>query len=219
MAEGLNQFDPVTGSTRLIVAVEADLPGNRLNDAVVAPDGSLWFGSMDDAETAPTGQLFRWDGRSLAVAERGIVCTNGPALCPEGKTFYHTDTFSRFVFAYDHIEGRLFNKRVFLDFNGGAPFPDGTTVDAEGGLWIGFFFGGCARRFDASGCQTHEVTFPVSNVTKIALGGADLRTAYATTARHALNAEQLAREPLAGALFSFGVDVPGIASPLCCEPL
>ena len=54
--------------------------------------------------------------------------------------------------------------------------------------------------------------FPVSNITKIAFGGSDYRTAFATTARHLLDEEQLARQPLAGALFAFPVDVPGIPS-------
>jgi xylono-1,5-lactonase len=56
------------------------------------------------------------------------------------------------------------------------------------------------------------VRFPVSNITKIAFGGPDYKTAFATTARHLLNEEQLAKQPLAGALFAFPVGVAGLPS-------
>ena len=53
--------------------------------------------------------------------------------------------------------------------------------------------------------------FPVANVTKIAFGGPDLTTVYATTARKGLSADELAAQPHAGDLFTFAVDVPGLA--------
>ncbi len=52
-------------------------------------------------------------------------------------------------------------------------------------MWVGFFGGWSARRYGPDGVMTDEVRFPVSNITKIALGGPDGRTAYATTARQA----------------------------------
>lgn len=47
-------------------------------------------------------------------------------------------------------------------------------------------------------------------MTKLAFAGADLRTVYATTAWKGLDAEARAAQPLAGALFRFEVDVPGL---------
>jgi sugar lactone lactonase YvrE len=55
--------------------------------------------------------------------------------------------------------------------------------------------------------MTAEVRFPVANITKIALGGEDGKTAYATTARQGLSADALAAQPLAGNVFTFRVDV------------
>ena len=52
------------------------------------------------------------------------------------------------------------------------------------------------------------------NITKLAFGGPGLRTAFATTARQLLKPDALENQPLAGALFQFEVDVPGIACPL-----
>ena len=215
MADGLHRFDPATGRMTGHLAIEDDRPGNRLNDAFVAPDGRLWFGSMDNGEAAATGQLFCYDGDRAEVHDDGYVITNGPALCPAAKTFYHTDTLSRTVYAFDHADGRLTNRRVFLRFDAAMGHPDGTTVDATGGLWIGFFGGGCVRRFDDRGQLTDEVALPVSNVTKLALGGPDLTTAYVTTARWLLDEAARTHQPLAGGIFSFDAKIPGLPAAAC----
>ena len=55
-----------------------------------------------------------------------------------------------------------------------------------------------------------EVRFPCANVTKIAFGGPDLRTVYATTAWKGLSAQARAEQPLAGGLFRFEADVAGL---------
>ena len=57
------------------------------------------------------------------------------------------------------------------------------------------------------------VKLPCARVTKIAFGGDDLCTAYVTTARVGLSDEELASQPLAGGLFAFDVDSPGLAMP------
>ena len=208
LADGLYRFDPDTGNVAPLHTVEPERPGNRLNDAVVAADGALWFGSMDDAEAAASGQLHRCHGGAPAVVHGGYVITNGPAFCPRATTFYHTDTLARTVHAYDHAGGRLSGKRLFTATDPAWGYPDGTTVDAAGGVWIAFFGGAAVRRFDPDGQLTATVAFPVSNVTKLAFGGADLRTAYATTARWLLAPH--ADEPDAGHVFTFAVDVPGL---------
>jgi sugar lactone lactonase YvrE len=60
----------------------------------------------------------------------------------------------------------------------------------------------------------HTQQLPVANITKIALGGPDLRTAFATTARQKLSPQDLEKQPDAGGLFSFEVEVPGLPCPL-----
>src|SRR3546814_13815017 len=77
---------------------------------------------------------------------------------------------------------------------------------------IGLFGGWGARCYAPDGTLLHHIEFPVSNVTKIALGGPDLKTAYATTAAKGLSEDELARQPLAGGLFAFTVEIPGVAA-------
>lgn len=213
LATGLHRFSPERGHFDLHAPVEPHLPGNRLNDAAVDPTGRVWFGSMDNAETDATGRLYTVHGND--VRDSGVepvVITNGPAIAPDGRTLYAVDTLGHAIDAYTiDDQGGLGDRRRFATIDPVLGYPDGAIADAEGGLWVGFFGGWAARRYAPDGMVTHEVRFPVANVTKLALGGSDGRTAFATTARKGLDAAALADQPLAGDLFTFRVDVPGVA--------
>jgi sugar lactone lactonase YvrE len=80
-------------------------------------------------------------------------------------------------------------------------------------VWISLYAGWEARRYSPSGALLEIVRFPVANITKIAFGGNDLCTAFATTARQMLSAEEIARQPQIGDLFEFHVTVPGVPCP------
>jgi xylono-1,5-lactonase len=207
---GLYDFDPASGDFVLIRTVEPDRPFNRLNDGAVDRKGQLWFGSMDDGEGRASGMLYRFCRGSLAPMDSGYVITNGPAFSPDGGILYHTDTLEKRIYAFDlRDDGSLADKRVFVTIEEGAGYPDGPTVDSEGCLWTGLFGGWAARRYAPDGALLESVSFPVANVTKLAFGGADLTTVYATTARKGLDAGALASQPLAGGLFCFQTNVPG----------
>jgi D-xylonolactonase len=210
---GLHRFGPATGDFGLVHETEAHLPGNRLNDAVVDARGTLWFGSMDDAEREPSGRLYRFrDGRLHDTGLEPVVITNGPALSPDGGTLYHTDTLRRRIWAVERQDdGTLGTPRLFAEIEHGAGHPDGSTIDAEGCLWIGLFGGWGVRRYAPDGRLIDTVRFPVANVTKIAFGGDRLATAYATTARKGLSPGALRDQPLAGDLFAFEPGVAGVA--------
>ncbi|MDF3823472.1 SMP-30/gluconolactonase/LRE family protein, partial [Leptospira sp. 96542] len=93
---GLHRFDARDGTFVPCLTVEPDRPGNRLNDGTVDAGGALWFGSMDDAETEPSGVLYRIGGDGqLSVRDSAYVITNGPARSPDGATLYHNDTLQR----------------------------------------------------------------------------------------------------------------------------
>jgi sugar lactone lactonase YvrE len=193
--------------------VEPGLPNNRLNDGAVDPRGRLWFGSMGDGETEATGKLYRLDRSGLAAVDSGYVITNGPAFSPDGDILYHTDTLQKIIYAFDTgVDGALLNKRVFARIEEGAGYPDGPTVDAEGCVWTGLFGGWGVRRYSPQGVLLESIGFPVANVTKIAFGGPNLTTVYATTAAKGLDAAALAAQPLAGGLFRFETAIRGLPS-------
>jgi sugar lactone lactonase YvrE len=207
---GLHRFDPQTGVFTHMHRVEPHRPGNRLNDGAVDPRGRLWFGSMDDAEVADCGALYRLDAEGPREMDANICITNGPAFSPDGRILYHTETLKREIHAFDVADdGALSNKRLFIRIDEADGHPDGSTGDSEGCVWVGLWGGWCARRYSPSGELLATVEFPCANITKLAFGGPNLRTAYATTAWKGLSAEGRAKQPLAGSLFRFEVDVPG----------
>jgi sugar lactone lactonase YvrE len=214
LQSGLSHFDESTGEFRRIAEVEPELPANRLNDGTVDPSGRLWFGTMDNDEKAETGAIYRLGEDGRVVRSGGECCiTNGPAVSPDGRTLYHIDTLRGLVFACTVADdGSLTDRRLFCEIPNSEGYPDGPTVDSEGCVWIGLFFGWSARRYSPEGKLIETVRFPVSNITKIAFGGPGLRTAFATTARQGLKPEQLAEQPLAGNLFAFEVETPGAPS-------
>jgi sugar lactone lactonase YvrE len=210
LEDGLYRFVDGTGEFLPLAKVEADVPGNRFNDGYVDAHGHLWFGSMHDAEEMPSGALYRFDGMEAAKMDHGYVITNGPAVSPDGRILYHTDTLERRIYAFDLTpDGSLSNKRVFVEIRDGG-HPDGMAVDMDGHLWVASFGGWRIDRFDTAGRKLGEVRFPCANVTKLAFGGEDLCMVYATTARKGLSEEELAAQPLAGSLFSFRVETPGL---------
>ncbi len=210
LEDGLYRFLPDSGEFVALAKVEADVDGNRFNDGHVDAAGALWFGSMDDAERQASGALYRFDGAHVRTMDDGYVITNGPALGPDGRTLYHTDTLDKRIYAFDvAADGSLANKRTFVEIGDGG-YPDGMAVDARGHLWVATFGGWRIDRFDAGGAKVGEVRFPCANVTKLAFGGPDLRTVYATTARKGLSPQEQAAQPLAGGLFTFRADAPGL---------
>jgi D-xylonolactonase len=216
---GLYRFEPASGQFVKLVSVEPDVPGNRLNDATTDATGALWFGSMDDAEEQLTGRIYRLaEGRVQDSGLAPVCITNGPAVSPDGTTLYHVDTLGRRILASRLNAGRLpCDTRVFAIIEDGAGYPDGPTVDSQGFVWIGLFAGWSARRYNPDGRLVDTVEFPVANITKLAFGGPDLRTAYVTTARKGLSMQELAAQPLAGSLFSFPANVPGLVQPVICS--
>jgi sugar lactone lactonase YvrE len=210
---GLHRFDPAASEFVHLADVEPHLRDNRLNDAWVSQEGELWFGSMHDREAEPTGALYRLDAAGHCVClDKGYVITNGPAFSPDGHVFYHTDTLQRTVYAFDRPDPHmLVRKRIFVRIEAGAGHPDGTMVDREGCVWIALFGGWAVRRYSPEGELLATVRLPCANVTKIAFGGPDLRTAYVTTAWKGLTQKERAAQPLAGDLFSFEAPAPGLA--------
>jgi D-xylonolactonase len=211
LQSGLARFDERSGSFTPIVTPEPELPGNRLNDATVDPQGRLWFGSMDDGESQATGAIYRLAADGTCVATSPLVSiTNGPAVSPDGKTLYHVDTLGGVIYACDVDDaGMLANRREFVRIPNSEGHPDGPTVDSEGCVWVGLYNGWAVRRYSPQSELIETIPFPVSAITKIAFGGPELKTVFATTANKHLASEDFGNEPHAGDLFRFEVNVAG----------
>lgn len=187
--------------------------GNRFNDAAVDTRGRLWFGSMKEGESEKDergrGALYCLDGANLHRVDHGYGVANGPAVSPDGRTLYHSDTAAGIVYAFDlKADGELSGKREHLRFDGTQGFPDGMTCDAEGGLWVAHWGGGRVSRFLPEGTLDETLILPASRVTSCTFGGPELDQLFITTA-----ADGRDQEALAGSLFRVKPGVHGLASP------
>lgn len=214
LRSGVARFRPSRGGEpEMLVTPEPDRPGNRLNDAGVLPDGSLLFGTMDDAEKEPTGSFYRWSGDALSTFGGHANVTNGPSV----------DGVRGFVYVVYSPENRIDRHRLGPDglpgrredwvaFRDGDGAPDGLTVDQEGAVWVCHYGAGRITRFSQDGEPLLVVKMPTALVTKVAFGGPDLRTAYVTTASRGRDRET---DPMAGHVLSFDSPVAGLPVELC----
>jgi sugar lactone lactonase YvrE len=204
---GLVRLDLNSGVTQAVAAPEPDKPGNRINDGHVGPDGSLYFGTMDDEEREPTGAFWRWDGTHLTRFSEGFVVTNGPAVSHDGQLLYGTDTSGKTIYVHDLTNGVPGEARRFVHFEDGWGSPDGMAVDAEGHLWVCHWGGSRVTRFGPDGSVERIVPVPTAQVTKCAFGGRDLTTLFITTA--AIGHDPTI-DPMAGHLFTVETGIRGL---------
>jgi len=194
-------------------AILADKPEQRFNDGCIDAAGRLWVGSVTNDKTNPAATLYRLDpDGSLTQIFGGLSTSNGAAFSPDGRTFYHADTPTHRIDAYDldPATGALGGVRVLHQFELGHGRPDGAAVDAEGCYWSALWDGWRIVRFSPAGELLQTVELPVQRPTMLAFGGADLQTAFVTSAGKNLTDAERARQPYAGGIFTFRVDVPGL---------
>jgi len=219
--DGLWSLDTTTGAQALISAPPYDAARLRFNDGKVDPAGRLWVGSISDARE-PEAALYRFDGSAFVAQVPGLTTSNGLAWSPDGRRVHWSDTKAHRVYAadFDAATGTLSAPRVFAEFKPRTPGeayggrPDGAAMDAEGHYWAAMFEGAALVRIAPTGEIVQRIELPVTCPTMPTFGGADLRTLFITTAREKRPAEELAREPLAGAVLQVRVDVPGLPATL-----
>jgi sugar lactone lactonase YvrE len=190
---------------RVLASVEEDRPGNRFNDCKCDPAGRLWAGTMSGERARGEASLYRLAPRGeIERVISGTTISNGLGWSPGGDRMYFIDSTTQRidVFDYDAESGQISGRRAFAEIDPSAGLPDGMTVDSEGGVWVCLFGGGALRRYGEDGALEGHLELPVTNPTSAVFGGPDLRTLYVTSARHRLSEEQLAAEPLAGAVFA-----------------
>jgi sugar lactone lactonase YvrE len=217
LAKQLAFYEP-GGELEPLMGVEHDEPRNRFNDGKVDRRGRFWAGTMNDVDwDAPSGSLYRLDPSLELSHLRGeVVCSNGLGWSPDDRTFYFGESFLYKIFAYDFDldAGAIAARRVFATVDRAEAFPDGLTVDADGGVWSVHNGAGRVVRYAPDGVVTHEVEVPVPQPTSCIFGGRDLDVLLITTSRLNMTPEQLERYPLSGSVFAVRPGVSGVPEPL-----
>ena len=202
--DGFAGLDPQSGRLTPLVEVEADRPGNRMNDGRCDAAGRFWAGTMAEARTPGAGALYRLDP-DLGVTRvlEAIGISNGIDWSPDGAAMYLVDSLSREVgvFDFDARRGEVENRRTLIRVESGPGVPDGLCVDAGGFIWLALPRAGLVRRHAPDGRVDAEIALPVRLVTAMAFGGDDLADLYLTTGCRGLGPAERAGQPGAGGLF------------------
>ncbi|GAA3399082.1 SMP-30/gluconolactonase/LRE family protein [Streptomyces roseoviridis] len=208
LRDGVGRYDPDGTFTWLR---HHPVPGRRGNDAAVAPDGSLWAGTMRYDEREGGGDLVRLgpDGTATPLLT-GVAVSNGIGWSPDRRLAYYVDSPTRRVDTLRVEDGRVVERRPFATVAPDAGFPDGLAVDADGCVWVALWDGGRLHRYTPAGTLDRTVPLPVRRPTACAFGGPGLRDLYVTTARTGLADP----EPLAGSLLV----LPGMGEGLPATP-
>ena len=214
LEDGLYLFDPETQDFADLGPVPGEPARNRLNDGCTDPWGRAWFGSMDDREQEASGRFYVFDrGEIRPAGPSGISITNGPAVSPQGDRIYFTDTTAQKIMVADLSASGVGEARPFANTAADFPdaYPDGPIVDAENHVWTGLYFGACAARYSPDGKLVATVPLPARDITKLAMGGADLRTGFVTTATKNMAEGDYPAHPASGSLLAFHSPVAGFA--------
>jgi D-xylonolactonase len=176
---------------------EADQPLNRMNDAKADRFGRIWAGTMPFSCEGASGAFYRLDpdGRCTRV-DAPYTIANGPAIDPDGRWLFHTDTALRTIFRFAiHDDGTLGARVPHIVFKQDWGNPDGMTLDADGCLWVAHWGTGQVSRFDPAGVRERSIALPASQITSMTFAGDALDRMFVTSAADG------ADEPHAGALF------------------
>ena len=181
--------------------------------------------SLDYRPDAGEGFVVLVDGEGARIVADGLGYTNECVVDLAGERLFVNETFGRRIACFDIVEGGgLTGKRTIAEFGEGT-FPDGLALDAEGGLWVTSIVSNRVIRVAPDGTQEtvledsdpehvawverayleHSMGRPhldtargghLRNLSSLAFGGADLRTAYLGS----LHGDAVAhfRAPLAG---------------------
>jgi sugar lactone lactonase YvrE len=195
------------GQLRTVATVSLE-SGVRLNEGGCDPDGRFYCGSMATDESPQAGTFYCLDpGGSVRPVLDKVTISNGFDFSPDGTIAYYVDTRDQSIDIFDYsADTGLVNRRRWVDVPVEAGWPDGLTVDAEGGVWLALMGGSAVHHYSASGRLEEVIPLPVSQVTACTFGGAGLDTLYVTTSQIGADIQA---QPASGALFAVQPGVRG----------
>lgn len=202
-----------TGAETLVCEFEQGNPETRMNDGRTDRSGRLIVGGMNEVSGTPNSSVISI-GADLSVTKLidGVSCANSTCFSADGGTMFFADTPDREIVAYDYDprSGAVTNRRVHASFRDEPGLPDGSCVDAAGGVWNAEWEGHRVVRVAPNGEIDQVIEVPVWKPTCCAFGGPDLDTLYITTSRLMSDDRALQKEPDSGGLFAVKPGVRGV---------
>ncbi|AGI68630.1 SMP-30 family protein [Octadecabacter antarcticus 307] len=215
-ADRISLLDLDNGTEEKICDFEPDNLETRTNDGRTDRLGRFVVGGMNEVSGAANSSVIRIDGDlKVETLLEGVACANSICFTADGKTMYFADTPEREILAFDY-DSKLSGRRVLTSFEGEPGLPDGSSVDAEGGVWNAEWEGRRVVRVNPEGHIDTVIDMPVWKPTCCAFGGPNLDTLFITTSCLMSNEATLKREPNSGGLFAVKPGFNGLQDiPFC----
>lgn len=206
-------FDSTMSNETLVAEFEPHNPETRLNDGRTDRQGRLIVGGMNEVSGAADSTVICIDtDLSVRTIIENVSCANSTCFTPEGSTMFFADTPDQEILAFDYdvSSGTVSSRRSHADFKGEPGLPDGSCVDAEGGIWNAEWEGHRVVRVAPDGRIDRVIEVPVWKPTCCAFGGPELDTLFITTSRLMSSEEEIKKEPESGGLFAVKPGVRGV---------
>lgn len=184
----LLRFDIASGGHEVLCSLEADNLVTRSNDGRADPFGGFWIGTMGLQLEPGAGTIYRYYRGTLEALYPDISISNSICFAPDGRTAYYCDTPKQHIMAQSlDSEGWPEGApEVLVDLRSEDLRPDGSVVDAQGGIWNAQYGSGRVARYLPDGRFDRAIDVPGLNTTCPAFGGAGLDQLFITTARQGL---------------------------------
>jgi sugar lactone lactonase YvrE len=183
--DGLHLYDYAFSKTEKICDY-VGREGTRTNEAAIAPDGSLWFSTMDLKEEQTLGAWYRYESGApqpeLMMDNVGIPNT---LAWHESKVWFADSMKKRFYSA----NARHINPLKIACFSSGDKTPDGSAVSLDGLLLTACWGSSCLLRQQINQGELltlDTLPLPVIQPSCCTFGGPDMSELFITSARKGL---------------------------------
>ncbi|MBA0220116.1 SMP-30/gluconolactonase/LRE family protein [Stenotrophomonas maltophilia] len=217
LASRLAFFHPARGELRDVLVLPDTGARLRANDGACDRQGRFVFGMLHEPTNGPkqaVAPFYRLTAELVleTLPLPTVAIANSVAFSPDGRTMYFCDSLQKQILRCDYGDspGAV---AVFADLRAEDGEPDGSVVDAEGGLWNARWGGSRVVRYRPDGQQDRILSVPVAQPTRPVFGGSTLRTMFITSAHDGLDAAARARAPFAGHLFATDAGIAGVPEP------
>lgn len=213
---GLSIRDVKTGAITPYLAIEADNPVTRSNDARVHPSGALWLGTMGKNAEHQAGSIYWFRKGEFRKLVSDISIPNSICFSPDGSAAYYTDTMVNRLYRLpcDPLTGLPVGEaQLFFDHSGQRGGLDGSVVDADGVLWNARWGAACIDAYSPDGRRIRTVPLPTSQPTCPAFVGANADRLAVTSAWEHMDEAARKADPQAGMTFLLDLPVKGRFEP------
>jgi sugar lactone lactonase YvrE len=213
--DGLYIRHVADGRMELFVALEADNPATRSNDARVHPSGTFWLGTMGRKAEPRAGAIYAMHHGRISRLFPEVTIPNAICFSPDGRVGYFADTATNIMHRVplDAATGLPAGEPAPFIHHKGAGGIDGAVVDENGLIWNARWGGGCVDVYDANGRRLRSLRVPARQSSCPAFVGRDFSRLLVTSAWHGMDEAARDADPEHGRTFILDAAVHGRAEP------